>query len=674
MSARPTYEELEKRVAALEQAEFDHQEALEALKESNNRFLHLAANVPAYFAYVNADTLVYEFVNDAFEKSFGIPREKIIGSHIKDVIGEANYQFALEFIDIVRSGKSVSYQNTFGLTSGKRWIQVNYTPVTDANGKVVSIVVLSYDISDRKQAEEALRESEEKYRLTFDFSPDSVNINRLEDGLFVDINQGFTKLTGFTREDVIGKTSKEIQIWHNPADRQSLVTTLKENGYCENLEAQFRKKDGSLTTALMSAGVISLQDEPHIISITRDISERLRAEEERKKLRDQLMQAQKMESVGRLAGGVAHDFNNMLMAIIGNTEMAMAETEPSTALHKKLHEIFSCAQRSADLTRQLLAFARRQTIRPKVLDLNELISRMITFLHRLIGEDVDLVWKPAMALWPVHMDPSQIDQILVNLAVNARDAIIGVGNLTIETENVFFDETYCMMHQDVIPGEYVLLAVSDTGCGVEKEAIGLLFEPFYTTKTVGKGTGLGLATVYGIVKQNDGFINVYSELGQGTTFKIYLPRTRIQVATESEEVRQNPARGAETVLLVEDEPPILKIGKAILERYGYTVLDAGTPAEAQAQAQQHQGPIHLLITDVVMPQMNGRDLLERIAASRPGIKTLYMSGYTSDVIAHHGVLGEGIHFLQKPFSVKTLAAKVREVLGDSAEKFRASDC
>ncbi|RJP74685.1 MAG: response regulator, partial [Desulfobacteraceae bacterium] len=292
---------------------------------------------------------------------------------------------------------------------------------------------------------------------------------------------------------------------------------------------------------------------------------------------------------------------------------------------------------------------------------------MIRMIQRLIGENIDLTWKPGANLWPVKMDPSQLDQILVNLAVNARDAIGGVGSLTIETGNVAFDETYCMTHAELIPGEYVLLAITDTGCGMGKEELGHLFEPFFTTKEVGNGTGLGLATIYGIVKQNNGFINVYSEPGKGTVFKVYIPRARSSGEIETEEVRKKPARGTETVLLVEDEQPILKLGQAVLERFGYTVLPARTPGEAQVFAERHPGPIHLLITDVVMPQMNGRDLWKKIAAVRPEIRTLYMSGYTADVIAHHGVLEEGVHFLQKPFSIQALAAKVREMLDESPD-------
>ncbi len=362
---------------------------------------------------------------------------------------------------------------------------------------------------------------------------------------------------------------------------------------------------------------------------------------------------------------MAHDFNNMLGIILGYTELALLEASPGTRLHNSLHEIRKAAGRSADLTRQLLAFARKQTIDPKVLDLNATVEGMLKMLPRLIGEDIDLAWLPGPALWPVKMDPAQVDQVLANLCVNARDAIAGVGKVTIETGNVRLDEAYCAGHAGFVPGDYVLLAVSDNGCGMDEETQRRLFEPFFTTKELGKGTGLGLATVYGIVKQNNGFINVYSEPGQGTTFKIYLPRHGDGVV-EAEAARSAdfPLGRGETVLIVEDEPAMLAMGKAMLEKLGYTVLGAATPGQALRLVHEHTGDIHLLMTDVVMPQMNGRDLAERLVPGKPGMKCLFMSGYTANVIAHHGVLNEGVHFIQKPFTMKDLGAKVREALGN----------
>jgi len=382
-----------------------------------------------------------------------------------------------------------------------------------------------------------------------------------------------------------------------------------------------------------------------------------------KLLEDQLLQAQKMESVGRLAGGVAHDFNNLLCVILGNVDLAMARVDGTQPLHKNLADIRSAAERSADLTRQLLTFARQQAVAPKVLDLNGKIEETLTLLRRLIGEDIDLAWLPGKGLWPIRLDPSQLDQLLTNLCVNARDAVPDVGKITIETKNSVFDEAYCTAHAGFVPGEFVLLAISDNGCGMDKNTMDRIFEPFFTTKELGKGTGLGLATVYGIVKQNNGFINVYSEPGNGTTFKIYLPRFESQHTIVDTAMAVAPPRGrGEAVLLVEDEPTLLESTGKMLEMQGYHVLSANTPEEAIRLAEEYTGMISLLMTDVVLPGMNGRKLSDKILLIRPTVKTLFMSGYTANVIAHHGVLDEGVHFLQKPFSLIDLAAKVGSVL------------
>ncbi len=395
----------------------------------------------------------------------------------------------------------------------------------------------------------------------------------------------------------------------------------------------------------------------------RDLTEQKKTETEKEKLQAQLLQAQKMESVGRLAGGVAHDFNNMLNIILGNTEIAIEDIAPDDPVHGNLGEILSAAKRSADITRQLLAFSRKQTIAPKVLNLNDTIKSMLRMLRRLIGEDIDLAWLPGANIRQVRMDPSQIDQILANLCVNARDAIADVGKITIETGNTTFDSAYCATHPGFVAGDFVLLAVSDDGCGMDQETISKMFEPFFSTKDIGKGTGLGLATVYGIVKQNEGFINVYSEPDQGTTFRIYLPQYRAETESPKKKIAEKiSVDGNETILLVEDEPSILRMTRMMLERNGYKILAASTPGEAISIAREHTGKIHLLMTDVVMPEMNGRDLAKNILSLYPNLKRLFMSGYTANVIAHHGVLDEGVNFIQKPFSKQDLAIKIREVL------------
>ncbi len=517
------------------------------------------------------------------------------------------------------------------------------------------------------KSKRTLQESERRFRTVAEFAYDwEYWID--PDGNFIYLSPSCERITGYSPEEIM-------------TDPQ-LVCKMVKPDYSEKVNNHyFDEGDENASAFSMEFPIIAKNGEEVWIDHNcrpvyddqgnyagrrgnnRDVTNRKRAEEEKFKLESQLRQSQKMESVGRLAGGVAHDFNNMLGVIIGYTELAMDTVAPGDPLRNSLQEILKASRRSADITRQLLAFARKQTIAPKVFDLNETIEGMLKMIRRFIGENIDLVWLPGADVWPVRMDPSQLDQIFANLCVNARDAITDVGKVTIETSNATFDESYYTDHVGFVPGDYVLLAVSDDGSGMTSETIDNLFEPFFTTKDVGKGTGLGLATVYGIVKQNNGFINVYSEPEKGTTFKIYLPRHE----TEMEEIRRNDlcepdARGSETILLVEDEQAILSMTTIMLERLGYTVLGASIPSEAIRLVSEHSGEIHLLLTDVVMPEMNGRDLARNLQFLNPILKSLFMSGYTANVIAHHGVLDEGVCFIQKPFSRQDLALKVRGVL------------
>lgn len=398
------------------------------------------------------------------------------------------------------------------------------------------------------------------------------------------------------------------------------------------------------------------------IGTVQDVTERKRREEEMAKLEAQFHQAQKMETVGLLAGGVAHDFNNMLTVILGHAQLGLMHLDSTHPVCADLTQISKTAQRSAELTRQLLAFARKQTITPIVLDLNETVAGMFKMLKRLIGEGIQLNWHPSPDLWPVNIDPSQIDQLLANLCVNARDAIADTGKIAIETGNSSLDEEYCSQSLGFAVGEYVRLTVSDDGCGMDKMTQAQIFEPFFTTKGLGKGTGLGLATVYGIVKQNSGFIDVYSEPGIGTTFTIYFPRYPGEAEVRTEGTTKPDSRGWETILLVEDEESILHITSLILRKQGYTVLVANRPSEAIRLASEQAGVIHLLMTDVVMPEMNGRDLAKKLLLTTPQLKCLFMSGYTANVTAHHDVLDKDVQFIQKPFSFSALTAKVRGVL------------
>jgi PAS domain S-box-containing protein len=483
-----------------------------------------------------------------------------------------------------------------------------------------------------------------------------------DEGKLIRWNKKHEEVTGYSPEELFGMHPTDFFAEEHKQYISSRVQSVFTKGEAF-AEAPFLTKSGEQIPYFFTGRLTELDERRYMLGVGVDITDRKRVEEEKDALQVQLQQAQKMESVARLAGGVAHDFNNMLEVIIGHTELAMRRVNPGDPISINLEQIQKAAQSSADLTRQLLAFARRQTVAPKVLDLNYCVTGMLKILQRLIGEDIDLVWMPGTDLWPVKIDPVQIDQLLANLCVNARDAIVGVGKVTIGTENTTFDEAYFDVNKGFIRGAYVMLAVSDNGSGMSKDVIDHLFEPFFTTKEVGKGTGLGLATVFGIIKQNEGFINVYSEPGEGTTFKIYLPRF-LGEATEptSESTSRAPEGSGETVLFVEDEAAILNVGKTMLEELGYKVLTASTPGEALRQFKAHVDDVQLLITDVVMPEMNGRDLANLISEMKPGLECLFTSGYTANVIAHHGVLNEGVHFLQKPFSINDLAYKVREVL------------
>jgi PAS domain S-box-containing protein len=520
--------------------------------------------------------------------------------------------------------------------------------------------------AEHRQSEMALRQSETRFRLFAELAPVGIVISDENDNILF-VSAKFTELFGYTLQDIPTVGQWWLLAYPNEDSRERVrrewqaAIDRARRTHTESRPAEYPVtcKDGSVRQVVFRVATTGALNFVVLI----DISERKRAEEEREKLQSQLIQAQKMESVGRLAGGVAHDYNNMLGVIIGFTELALARTAADDLLRDHLGEVLNAARRATDITRQLLAFARKQTIAPQVLDLNDTVESMLKMLRRLIGEDVNLLWRPGAGLWSVKIDPSQLDQLLANLCVNGRDAIADVGRITIETTNVGIDAAYCADHLGFSPGEFVLLTVSDDGCGMDRATLDQLFEPFFTTKGTGRGTGLGLAMVYGIVKQNNGFINVYSEPDKGSTFRIYLPRHMGATdRAEAAAVVEIPRGHGETILVVEDEVAILRLAGKMLERLGYRVLEAMTPARALEIAKEHGRRIDLLITDVVMPEMNGRDLAERLQADYPELKLLFMSGYTADVIAHRGVLEEGVHFVQKPFANHELAVKVREVL------------
>ncbi|MDO9531638.1 MAG: PAS domain S-box protein [Deltaproteobacteria bacterium] len=631
-------------------------QAEEALRTSES-FLNSIFYHSPYPTWISDDQGTLIRINLACQDMLHITQEEVVGKYnvLQDNIVQQQGLLPL-FERVFKEGESIRFEliydtsllNTINLENTVSVIlDTTVSPIKDATGRITNAVCQHIDITARKRAEEA-------FQALVNYAPMGIYV--VQDSKFQLVNPGFEQISGYTAGELLGRNSLTlVQPDYQEAVRKNAIAMVKGKLHAA-YEFPITTKSGEIRWVVERLTSTGYQGKRATLGYFLDISER-------KALEAQFLQAQKMEAVGRLAGGVAHDFNNMLGVIIGHAELAMMEVSVTEPLYQNLQEIRKAAQRSADLTRQLLAFARQQTVKPRVLDLNDTVSGMLKMLQRLIGEDIDLVWAAGHDLWKVKIDPSQIDQILANVAVNARDAIAGVGKITIETTNASLDDAYCSDHAEFVPGEYVLLAVGDDGCGMDKEILAQIFEPFFTTKGVGQGTGLGLATVYGIVKQNDGFINVYSEPGQGTTFKIYLPRCQAEATQDQAEtaVKSLPG-GSETVLLVEDEKAILELGQAMLEKLGYTVLTAGTPEEAIRLAGEHTGDMQLLISDVVMPEMNGRELAERLIVMKPRLKSLYMSGYTANVIARRGVLDEGVQFLQKPFSLKALATKVREVL------------
>jgi len=539
-------------------------------------------------------------------------------------------------------------------------------PVVGKDGTYFGRIWAFRDITERKRAEAKLALSEERFRKLFEDAPMGIAILGKERDITL-TNPSYQRLLGLGEAEIIKRGLVGIlrpESW----DTAMKFSTKLRNGELPLFHIEQRYIRGDRTDLWADTHVIAVRDHngevQHTIAWIQDITERKRAEAENAKLQEQLAHAQKMESIGRLAGGVAHDFNNMLGVILGYVELALEDIDPAQPLHSVLTEVQKAANRSAALTRQLLAFARKQTIAPKVLDLNDIVAGLLKMLKRLVGENINLDWRPDTSLWPVKIDPSQIDQILANLCVNARDAIADVGAIAIATANATVDAEVCAAHPDAVPGDYVQLTVRDSGCGMDQPTLARIFEPYFTTKGIGRGTGLGLATVYGTVRQSNGFIHVDAELGKGTTFNIYFPRYvgKAELA-QPEDASTRATMGRATILIVEDEASLLSLAATVLERLGHTVLAASTPNEAIRLAETHREPLKLLITDVVMPEMNGRDLAKQILSICPGLKSLFMSGYTDDLIAHHGALDEAVEFIQKPFSVRDLADKVRQVLG-----------
>ena len=645
------------------------------LRESEEKHRLISENVSDVIWVYNLTRQRFDHISPSVMKLRGFSVEEAMGQSLAESLSQESAAGVSDWIggDSLKkwsdSGSSpvVAELQQLHKDGSLVWVEVTARPRINAAGEL-EVFGVTRNIEQRKQAELLQRESEELFEKAFITSPYAITLTRVSDGMLIKVNHTFMAITGYTEEEALASNTVALNLWDDPQDRADVIRVLVGGGRVSGWEYRFRKKNGEIIVGLLSSHVIEHRGVPCVLSSINDITERKRNEEEREKLSLQLAQSQKMESVGRLAGGVAHDFNNMLSIILANTDFALEHLEPGRPPATELGEIRKAAQHSVELTRQLLAFARRQTVSPQVLVLNDTVSGMLKMLRRLIGEDVDLVWQPGPDAGSVKIDPSQLDQILTNLCVNARDAIDDVGRVVISTSRRNVDATAqddgaFEFHADVNPGDYAVLTVADSGCGMDATTVSRLFEPFFTTKAMGKGTGLGLSTVHGIVQQNQGRIGVRSTPGAGTTMEIWLPSVAAEVPKRHITMEMKAVGGAETILMVEDEEPLLRVVRRMLERLGYTVLAFPGPAEA-LEAVPTLGAIDLLMTDVVMPGMNGKELAHRLRERFTGIKFLFMSGYTANIIAQHGLLDEGVHFLHKPFTPLELAARVRQALDD----------
>ena len=637
----------------------------EALRKSEERFRELYDNAPVGYHEYDSEGRITNVNLTDFEM-LGYTRKEMVGQPIwKLNVNEETVreQVMAKLAGTLPPGKELEriYRRKDGTTFP---VLIEDRLILDENGRIKGIRCTIQDITERKRVEEALRKSEEKFQKLFDEAP--VGYMELNaQGCITQVNRTELDMLGYTVEEMLEQPIWKFVVEEEKA-RQTVMAKLSESMQPgRGLERTYKRKDGTtLPVSIEDAFIRNVEGKvTGIHTVIRDITERKQMEQEKKNLEEQLRQSQKIEAIGRLAGGIAHDFNNLLTVIKGYTQLSLLELKEGDPLKGNLEEIQKSSERAADLTRQLLAFSRRQVMEMKVLDLNTLLRDLDKMLRRIIGEDIELSTLLAKDLGRVKIDPGQIEQVIMNLAVNAKDAMPSGGKLTIETANAELDESYARNHAEVKPGRYVMFSVSDTGVGMTSEVRERVFEPFFTTKEKGRGTGLGLSTVYGIVKQSGGNIWVYSEPGHGTTFKIYLARVDEPLEELREKTtRKGLPRGSETVLVVEDEKKVRTLTVEILGRQGYRVLDASRGDDALAISEKHKGPIHLILVDVVMPGINGTELAKRFMSLHPDIRILYMSGYTDNVIVHHGVLEKGVNYIQKPFTIDELTRKVREAL------------
>jgi PAS domain S-box-containing protein len=649
-------ERVEERTAALVAEIAERRRTEEALRKSEEQVRLLVEGVSDYAIFMlNPEGRIVSW-NAGAGRIKGYSEEEIIGQHISICFTPEDVAQGVPEKALRTAATEGRYEYECWLVrkDGSRFLGNKIiTALRDQTGGLRGFADVTRDITERSRVEEALRHSEERYRLLFARNPQPMWVFDLETLAFLEVNEAAIHHYGYSREEFLAMTIKDIR---PPEEIPTLLANISARApqYEEAGVWKHKRKDGTIIEVEITSHELTFNGRPAQIVLAYDVTER-------RTLEAQFRQSQKLESVGQLAGGIAHDFNNLLTVISGYSDLLLRGAKDESQ-RQKIDEVKKAAERAASLTRQLLAFSRKQVLEPKVIDLNDVVAEADNLLRRLIGEDIHLTVMSDPGLWRVKADPGQLSQVIINLAVNARDAMPRGGKLTIETRNVELDEAYARQHGAVRPGPYVMLAVSDTGVGMDAETQRQIFEPFFTTKEVGKGTGLGLSMVYGVVKQSGGNIWVYSEPGRGTTFKIYLPR--VDDRGEKVQAAAPPALppGTETILLVEDEGMVRMLLRDILVAEGYTVLAASGGPEALQICGRHEGSIHLIVTDVVMPGMSGRELVARLSETCRDLKVLYISGYTDDAIVHHGVLDEGTNFLQKPFTPDAVLRKVREVL------------